>query len=93
MHDLDSDLEWKSILESCMVGCESKNKHKKYMYQKEIGLLCAQNLLTFLDIIFSQHNQGDENDHLSTHSIFALAMKRVFIGAPTIMRKATFGQN
>jgi hypothetical protein len=91
--DLDYDLEWTPILESCMFGCESKTKHKKCMYRKEIELLCAQNLLIIIDIIFSQHNQGDVYDNLSTDIIFTLAMTQVFIRAPTIMRKATFGHN
>lgn len=90
---LDYDLEWTPILEWCMVGCESKNKHQKYMYQKETTLLCAQYLSPILDTLFSQHNQGDVYDYLSTHRIFALAMNKVFIRAPIIMRKATFGHN
>ena len=75
---------WTPIFEWFLVGCGSKNRHEKDMFESDWTTFSKCVIYSRFN---SQHNWGDVYDHLTRKRIFTSIMNKIFIRALKNMRK------
>ena len=87
--DMPNSVTYRNQTPTCewyVVWCGSKNGYQKDMRSKEIGQ-CAQNMITILGSLVKSIRGGAYMTILWAQQIFTLLMNKIFIWAPTFMRK------